>query len=76
MRWYWVKFHYSNDGYYTNDTWELVAAESGSHILENWSGANSSAQAIDVVPLELRPIPPTPRRTKHPRKFNPELKQP
>jgi hypothetical protein len=76
MKWFWVRFYYANDGYYDNDTWELVAAESEEQIREYWKALNFMATVKDVVALEDKPIPRTPRRTKHPRCFDPRLVRP
>jgi hypothetical protein len=76
MRWFWVRFHYDGDGYYTVEAWELVAAPSAASIAETWGGPNSYGKVMDIVPLDMAPIPKTPRRTKHPRVFDPRRRQP
>ena len=76
MRWYWVRFHYSFDSYSTTETWELVAAPFAASITEHWSDYRSAAKVMDIVPLDMAPIPKTPRRTKYPRRFDPTRKQP
>jgi len=70
MKWFWVLFHFEYDGWST-EHWSLVAGESEEQVRANWGGPNVISQAIDVVPARDVKIPRTPRRTTHPRLFNP-----
>ena len=74
MRWFWVKFYFSGDGYYDDTSWHLVAATDPEQIVRDFE--RTAYEVKDILPIEYAPIPAKPRTTKHARIFNPELKQP
>lgn len=74
MRWFWVKLHFSADGYYDDTSWQLIAAHSPEALADDYK--QSQYKILDVFPYEQKPVPLKPRVTKHSRPFNPELRNP
>lgn len=48
MRWFWVHFEHRADGYYTSQSWQLVAAENEQHIRDGF--ANTDMDVLTVIP--------------------------
>ena len=74
MNWYWVRCYFTGTDGYNDESWQLWAAENEQHIHDSWKWSNY--KALEIVPYTDRPVPPTPRKTKRPRNFDPRLQQP